>query len=154
MRNEYNCGWVVVVLLFLLCVGIASLSIVRGQNVTSSSRSNFRCTVTVSTATTIQAVGSSCVAPGAGLSIYLTGIQFSTSAASATAADTMPTLKYGTGGTCGTGTTVFWLGLTTANSTLINNLITPIKIPANNEVCWIMTTAGTKALVLTGYIAP
>jgi hypothetical protein len=36
----------------------------------------------------------------------------------------------------------------------VSNRITPIKIPANNEVCWIMTTAGTKTLVLGGYIAP
>ena len=114
----------------------------------------FRCTVTVSTATTIQAVGGSCAAPGASLSLYITDIHFATSAAAGTAADSFPTLKYGTGGTCGTGTVVFWGALTTANSTVVNNLSTPIKIPANNEVCWIMTTAGSKFIVLEGYIAP
>ena len=115
----------------------------------------IRCaTAAVSTATTITALGGSCVAPGAGLSIYITDISFSTSAAAGTAADSFPTLKYGTGGTCGTGTTVVWGALTTANSTVVNNLTTPIKIPANSEVCWMMSTAGSKFIVLTGYIAP
>jgi hypothetical protein len=115
----------------------------------------IRCsTSAVSTAITVTALGGSCAAPGAGLSLYITDISFATSAAAATGADTFPTLKYGTGGTCGTGTTIFWGALTTANSTVVANLTTPIKIPANNEVCWIMTTAGSKFVVLTGFIAP
>lgn len=111
------------------------------------------CTVAVSTATTIQAVGSPCSAPGAGLSIYITDILFSASAAGI-AADAFPTLKYGTGGTCGTGTTVFWGALTAAAIVATDNRTMPIKIPANNEVCWITSTAGSKFLVLGGYIAP
>lgn len=114
----------------------------------------IRCTVTVSTATTITAVGGSCAAPGANLSLYITGVHASSSAAAGTAADSMPTLKYGTGGTCGTGTTVWWLSLQAANTTTIEPFATPIKIPANNEICWIMSTAGTKAWVITGFIAP
>lgn len=113
----------------------------------------FRCTVTVSTATTIQAVGGSCVAPGSGLSLYVTDISFSTSAAGI-AADAFPTLKYGTGGTCGTGTTVFWGQLSAAAMVLHESFKTPIKIPANNEICWITTTAGSKFVVVTGFIAP
>ena len=113
----------------------------------------IRCTVTVSTATTIQAVGGSCAAPGAGLSIYLTDILFSASAAGI-AGDAFPTLKYGTGGTCGSGTTVFWGALTAAAIVLQDNRTMPIKIPANNEVCWISSTAGSKFLVLGGFIAP
>jgi hypothetical protein len=115
----------------------------------------IRCaTAAVSTATTIQAFGGSCAAPGAALSIYITDISFSTSAAAGTAADSFPTLKYGTGGTCGTGTAVVWGALTGANTTVVASMTTPIKIPANNEVCWIMSTAGSKFIVLTGYIAP
>lgn len=113
----------------------------------------FRCTVTVSTATTIQAVGGSCVAPGAGLSLYVTDINFAASA-SGVAADAFSTLKYGTGGTCGSGTTVFWGALSAAANISIQQLQTPIKIPANNEICWINSTAGSKFLVLNGYIAP
>lgn len=111
------------------------------------------CTVTVSTATTIQAVGGSCAAPGAGLSVYITDILFSASA-SGIAADAFPTLKYGTGGTCGSGTTVFWGSLTAAAIVATDNRTMPIKIPANNEVCWISSTAGSKFLVIGGYIAP
>jgi hypothetical protein len=93
-------------------------------------------------------------APGAGLSIYITDIMFSASA-TGIAADAFPTLKYGTGGTCGTGTTVFWGALTAAtNFRTSDNFNTPIKIPANNEICWITTTAGSKFIVLSGFIAP
>lgn len=117
-------------------------------------RNGINCLVAVSTATTIQAVGGSCVAPGAGLSIYITDIEFGTSAAAGTAADSFPTLKSGTGGTCGSGTAVIWQGLTAANSTIIANLSTPIKVASNSEVCWIMTTAGSKTVQVHGFIAP
>jgi hypothetical protein len=113
----------------------------------------IRCTVTVSTATAITALGGSCQAPGAGLSIYITDIEFSSSAAGI-AADAFPTLKYGTGGTCGTGTTVFWGALSAAAIRAEKSYATPIKIPANNEVCWITSTAGSKFIVVTGFIAP
>jgi hypothetical protein len=114
----------------------------------------FNCVVAVSTATTIQAVGGSCIAPGAGLSLYITDIEFGSSAASGTAADSFPTLKSGTTGTCGTGTAVIWQALSTANSTVVANLSQPIKVAANSEVCWIMSTAGSKTIQLHGYIAP
>lgn len=113
----------------------------------------FHCTVTVSTATTVQAVGNSCAAPGAGLSLYVTDIMFAASAAGI-AADAFPTLKYGTGGTCGSGTAVFWQALTAAAIVAIDNRSIPIKIPANNEICWISTTAGSKSLQISGFIAP
>lgn len=112
-----------------------------------------RCTVTVSTATALTAVGGSCAAPGAGLSLYVTDILFTASAAGI-AADAHPTLKYGTGGTCGTGTTVFWQALTAAAIVVQDNRSMPIKIPANNELCWISSTAGSKAIVIGGFIAP
>lgn len=114
----------------------------------------FNCVVTVSTATTIQAVGGSCVAPGAGLSLYITDIEFGSSAAGGVAADSFPTLKSGTGGTCGSGTAVVWQGMITANGNLVVNLSVPIKITANNELCWIMTTAGSKTVQVHGFIAP
>lgn len=125
------------------------------QVTTDHGSASIRCTVTVSTATTLTAVGGSCAAPGPSLSIYITDILFSTNAAGI-AADSFNTLKYGTGGTCGTGTTVFWGAFTTAatQQNVSQHLTTPIKIPANNEVCWINTTAASKFLVITGYIAP
>lgn len=113
----------------------------------------IRCTVTVSTATALTAVGGSCAAPGAGLSIYVTDISFDASA-SGIAADAFPTLKYGTGGTCSTGTTVFWGKLSAAAVAVNQSFATPIKIPANNEICWISSTAGSKFIVISGFIAP
>jgi hypothetical protein len=115
---------------------------------------SINCVVGVSTATTIQAVGTSCAAPGAGLSIYITDIEFGTSAAAGTAADSFPTLKSGTGGTCGTGVAIIWQALTGANTTVIANLTQPIKVAANSEVCWIMSTAGSKTIQIHGFIAP
>lgn len=112
------------------------------------------CVVAVSTATTVQAVGGSCAAPGAGLSIYITDVEFGSSAASGTAADSFPTLKSGTGGTCGSATAVIWQALGVANSTTVANYTTPVKVTANNEVCWIMSTAGSKTIQIRGYIAP
>lgn len=116
-------------------------------------RTGFQCIVVVSTATTVQAVGGSCVAPGAGLSLYITDIEFGTSAAAGVAADSFPTLKSGTGGTCGSATAVVWQALTTANSTVTSNYSTPFKVAANSELCWIMTTAGSKTIQIRGFIA-
>lgn len=113
----------------------------------------IHCVVAVSTATTLTAVGSSCAAPGAGLSIYVTDVYFSASA-SGIAADAFPTLKYGTGGTCGSGTAVFWQHLSASAVNAVDNRSTPIKIPANNEICWITSTAGSKAIQISGFIAP
>lgn len=121
----------------------------------AEAQNQVRCTVTVSTATTITAVGGQCIAPGPGLSLYVTDVSSSTNAAGITA-DSFNTLKYGTGGTCGTGTTVFWGAMTAAatQATVFESFQTPIRIPANNEICWINSTAGSKFWVITGYIAP
>jgi hypothetical protein len=113
----------------------------------------FTCVVPVSTAVVITAVGAPCTAPGAGLSLHLTDILFSSSA-SGVAADAFPTLKSGTGGTCGTATTVVWGALSAAALIVSEHLEKPIKLTANHELCWITTTAGSKFLVLGGFIAP
>lgn len=113
----------------------------------------FHCTVAVSTATALTAVGGSCIAPGAGLSLYVTDVMFSASAAGI-AADAFPTLKSGTGGTCGAATAVFWQALTAAAIVAVDNRSQPIKLPANSEICWITSTAGSKSLQVSGFIAP
>lgn len=111
----------------------------------------IRCTIT-STATTSTVV-TGCSAPGAGLSIYLTSINWSTSIISTTA--NFMRLQYGTGGTCGTGTTVIYDGYASAAfGNLSWSLETPIKIAANNEVCFVHASAGTRLVNLTGFIAP
>jgi hypothetical protein len=133
--------------------GIATLE--RIPIVTDRHPNHVQCQVTVSTATTIQAVGGSCAAPGAGLSVYITDIDFSTNAAGITA-DSFNTLKSGTGGTCGSGTAVIWQCMTAAatQATCSSHLKSPIKVAANSEVCWINSTAGSKTLNIEGYIAP
>lgn len=112
----------------------------------------FNCVVTVSTATTLQAVGGDCAAT-AGLAHYVTSLSFATNAG-AIAADSFNTLKYGTGGTCGTGTTIWWAGMTTAatQQTLTQVFPTPILIPVANEICWINSTAGSKFITIQGYL--
>jgi hypothetical protein len=113
----------------------------------------FNCIVTVSTATTLQAVGGSCATPGAGLSLYITDVLFAASAAGI-AADAFPTLKSGTGGTCGAATVVVWQALTAAAIVAVDNRTVPIKLTAAHELCWISSTAGSKALQISGFIAP
>ena len=117
-------------------------------------QNGFTCVVAVSTATTIQAVGGSCVAPtNTALRLYITDVEFGSSAAGGTAADSFPTLKTGTGGTCGTGTAVVWQAMITANGQIEATFTTPIQLPKASELCWIMTTAGSKTLQVHGFMA-
>lgn len=115
----------------------------------------INCVVTVSTATTIQAVGGNCVAPGSIYRLYITDVQFSASASGITA-DSFPTLKTGTGGTCGSNTSVVWTAFTAAaaQASVVQDFTTPIKLPLNQELCWIESTAGSKTVTINGYIAP
>lgn len=115
----------------------------------------IRCKATASTATTLTAFGGSCAAPGASLSLYITDITSSTNAAGI-AADSYNTVKFGTGGTCGTGTTVLYAAMTAAaaQATVSDHFTTPLKVTANNELCWINSTAGTKDFTISGFIAP
>lgn len=153
--SAYTSGTAVVNLSFSPSPTVAGFVQVDSKGLlTHGATGGISCVVTVSTATTVQAVGNSCVAPGAGLSIYVTDIQVSASA-SGIAADAFPTIKYGTGGTCGTGTGIAF-GVLSASAIVgfQANFSTPIKIPANNELCWIASTAGSKFLVINGFIAP
>lgn len=125
-------------------------SVVHAQQFESIS-----CVVTVSTATTLTAVGGKCIAPEPGLSLYITDILFATNAG-AIAADSFNTLKAGTGGSCGTATTIVWGAMTTAatQATVTQTFRTPIRLPSANELCWMNSTAGSKFLVINGYKAP
>lgn len=113
----------------------------------------FTCVVTVSTATTLTAVGGDCAGED-GLSHYITDIVVGSTVISSTAADAMPTLKRGTGTTCGTGTTVVWLAQLLAFTTVTDNRNAPIRIPPKEDLCWIHSPAGTKHWVISGYKAP
>lgn len=137
-------GWLVSALLLIAMLSPPMHAQLRGVPVS--------CVVTVSTATTITAVGGDCAARP-GFTLWITDIA-SSSTAAGTTADTFNTLKYGTGTTCGTGTTVFWGALTTGTIMMVQSFATPIRLPANVDVCWINSTAGSKFWVLTGYYTP
>jgi hypothetical protein len=139
-------GWIVACLLLAGLLQPASHAQLRGDPIS--------CTVTVSTATTITAVGGACAARP-GMALNVTDVLFATNAG-AIAADSFPTLKYGTGTTCGTGTTVWWGAMTAAatQTTVFHHFTTPIRLPQAVDVCWIASTAGSKFLVLSGYYTP
>lgn len=113
----------------------------------------FKCVSGVQTATTITALGGDCATPGAGFSLYITDVSFDASAAGI-AADAFPTLKSGTGGTCGTATAVVWTKLSAVAVAVTQTFATPLKLTAAHELCWISSTAGSKAVSVSGFIAP
>jgi hypothetical protein len=113
----------------------------------------FRCQLNT-TATALTAMGGSCAAPGASTSLYLGSVVMSASVASTTAADSLLQLKFGTGGSCGTGTGVLHQCFNTANGGCSVSFNPPIKVTANNEVCFMDALAGTKSITITGHIAP
>lgn len=149
MKKIWSTAWPSLIIAIFLSALIYSAAPAEAQQ---GAIRNITCVVTVSTATTIQAVGGDCAAPGADRSIYITDVSFGSSAASSTAADAFPTLKEGTGGTCGTSTSVIWEAMSEANTTVVDNRTRPIQVPVNSEVCWIHSVAGSKVVVITGYI--
>ena len=113
----------------------------------------FACSVVNSAATTLTALGGSCVAPTVvGQSLYITDITASASAAATTTADQYLELKSGTGGSCGTGTAVVWAAYNAANDGKAISFTTPIQVAANSELCWMDAVAGSKSFVVQGYI--
>ena len=111
----------------------------------------FQAVLTNSTATTLTEIQA---APGAGASLYITDITMSASVIATTTTDQYLTLKYGTGANCGTGTTVLYPAYNLAFAGVVANLVTPIKLPAANALCFIHAAAGNKNVVVGGYIAP
>jgi hypothetical protein len=102
----------------------------------------------------LTAFGSPCAAPGAGLSLYITDITASSSVIATVTADQYLEIKSGTGGTCGTATAVVWAAYNLAFAPIAANFIVPIKVAANNELCWMHAATGSKTFIVQGYIAP
>lgn len=148
------------VLLLVVVSGIlASLPVrVHAQTGTTSLGLNsINCVVTVSTATTLQEVGGNCLAPTTtGQRLYITDIIFGANA-DAIAAGTFMTLETGTkvSTACDTNPAVIWQGFAPAatQQSVVQDLTTPMRLPANSELCWIDSTAGSKVLSVNGYIA-
>ena len=140
------------ILLVLLVAGFVATFSADGQTVDPASRVIFRCHVNASTATTLTAFGGGCVAPGTRQALFITDIIAGASAATGTTADSALTLKYGTGGSCGTGTVTITAFAVPATTSVYAQFSTPIKVLTNNELCWIDSVAGTKWLTILGYI--
>lgn len=132
----------------LLGLAILAVLIFSAQTTVNGRKDGFNCIQATSSATTLTALCSS-IAPNRAM--YVTDVEFGSSVISATAADTFPTLKYGTGSTCGTGTTVFWQAMTLASTTVVSNLNTPVKVPKGNDVCWIHSGTGSKTIQIHGF---
>lgn len=118
--------------------------------VTSDHVNRVNCAIT-STATTSTLV-TRCSAPGAGLSIYITSLQWSSSIISTTT--NFMLIQDGTGGTCGTSTAVRYRGFALAFTTVPVVFNTPIKVDANSEICFLHPGAGTRFVSIQGFIAP
>lgn len=152
LQRLWNIGFVGLVLFAIVTVaGLLSSPPAHAQGFYGRP---INCVVAVSTATTVQAVGGDCVAQDRQMRVFITDVLFASSAASGTAADSFPTLKVGTGTTCGTNTAVVWGALSAANTTVWDDLGTPIVVPVGYDVCWIMTTGGSKFITIQGYLAP
>lgn len=107
--------------------------------------------VLTTTATTSTAI-TGCAAPGAGLSIYITDISvYGGAALGATAA---ATIQSGTGGTCGSNTTIHHYCQHPATAGCEAHFVVPKKGFANGELCLLDATTGTKFVTISGYVAP
>jgi hypothetical protein len=132
----------------------ASLVLAAGPAIAAPNRppANTRVMCRLTTSATTSTAITGCTAPGAGLSLYITDISvYGDVAVTATAA---ASVQYGTGGTCGAGTTVVYSCQHTATAGCEAHLVTPIKAVANNEVCVLDASVGTKFISIVGYIAP
>jgi hypothetical protein len=114
------------------------------------------CFVINSTATTLTAFTASATCPQAtpGQAVYITDITASSSAISTATVDNYPVLKTGTGTNCATGTVAIWAGYTLTFTTIIANFVTPIRVPANTDLCWMHAATGSKHFIVTGYLGP
>lgn len=111
----------------------------------------FSCTIS-STATT-SAIVTGCTAPGAGLSRYVTSLQWHSSIISTTT--NFMTIQSGTDGNCGASVDVLYRGYAqVAFSGREVVFQTPIKAPANEEICLLHPGAGTRLVNIQGFIAP
>jgi hypothetical protein len=124
---------------------------VEGRLLVNTSHLNrFSCTLTTTATTSTVITG--CTAAGAGLSRYITDISYSSSVISTTANKFV--LQYGTGASCGTGTTVVHRAMTLAFTWGVWPMQTPLKLAANTDLCILHAAAGTKDVTIQGYIAP
>ncbi len=118
--------------------------------VLADSVGRVNCTLLTTATTTTLITG--CAAPGAGKSIYITDIEVGGGVATSITAPAI--VQTGTGGICGTGTTVVYRCNHVAIGQCEAHLLTPIKVAANSEICLVDGVTGTKSIQIQGYVAP
>jgi hypothetical protein len=98
-------------------------------------------------------------APGAGLSLYVTGLYVQTT----TTTSGTYALQTGTGTNCGTGTTAFFPSSSTSNrfnAPITSNAMAaiqfpvPLKVAANSALCLIGVATNTISAQIVGFTAP
>lgn len=128
----------------------ATADVYGAQFVRVDHPNRVKCVLTTTNATSTIVTG--CAAPTAGLSIYVTDIsQYGGATHTATTASTV---QSGTGGTCGTGTTVLNVCQHGALAGCESHYLTPLRAGTISEVCILDATVGTKWITISGYIAP
>lgn len=121
-----------------------------GLFVRSDHPNRVNCVLTTAATTSTAITG--CTAPGVGLAIYITDIEvYGGVAVGATAAATIQT---GTGGTCGSSTTILDYCQHGATAGCVANLTVPKRALTNGELCLLDATTGTKFVAISGFIAP
>jgi hypothetical protein len=118
----------------------------------------FRCNMDSSATTSTVITGcvgsaATLAAPAAGLAYYITDISFYVSVISTTTNRSV--LQTGTGGTCGTGTSILWAGYAgTAFTGNEAHFLTPLRATTIGEVCFLNAVAGQKLMTVSGFLAP
>lgn len=119
------------------------------QFVRSDHPNRVRCNLTTANTTSTLVTGCGAVASN---SYYITDISVYGGVAVGAAA--AATIQYGTGGACGTGTTILSYCQHAATDGCEQHFLTPLKTAANNEVCILDATVGTKFITISGHLAP
>lgn len=93
-------------------------------------------------------------APGASLSIYITDIIYSSSAAATASTNEQLNLYSGTGTNCGSTSNLILPAFNIANGGYSHPFQTPLPVAANTELCWIAAAAGSKGVTVNYFIGP
>ena len=149
------CAVVIAILLATWALSAQSTwSDVRHEVTLRNDPQSFSCTVVNSAATILTAFTGSCVAPTTGSqSLYITDIVASSSAASTVTANQFLALEAGTTAStgCDTSPVVLWASYNAAMGSVTATFTTPIKVGANQALCWMDAVAGSKTFIVNGY---
>lgn len=137
----------VVLALVVLALTLPFSNTVHGQPVLGRVNCIVLSTTIVSTLVT------GCEAPTGVNAIYIRSIQWYSSIVATTSA--WMVIQDGTGGSCGTATTVRYNGYNAlafgGDSVVFNE---PVKVDVASELCFVYAAAGTRLVSIQGYVGP